>query len=115
MARPDSDEYQTNNPSFHDRLSMLKAAIPGAVPGIQDLLTGIYHSTRRLHDELQRIDATPLLPRSIVNRVRCFDCGTTQMESFHTSTQGSYHLCPRCFQHRLRTGCARTAHCPSPP
>lgn len=109
-TRPERDEYQPNGPSFYDRLCLLEAAIPGAVPGAQALLTGIYHSTRRLHDELQRIDVTPLLPRSIVSRVRCFDCGTTNMDSFHTSTQGGYHLCPTCFQHRLSTGRAKTAH-----
>jgi hypothetical protein len=52
----------------------------------------------------------PVLPRSVVSEVRCFDCGTAKMESFHTSTQGGYHLCPTCFQQRLRTGRARTAH-----
>jgi len=109
-TRPERDEYQPNGPSFYDRLCLLEAAIPGAVPGAQALLTGIYHSTRRLHDELQRIDVTPLLLRSIVSRVRCFDCGTTNMDSFHTSTQGGYHLCPTCFQHRLSTGRAKTAH-----
>ncbi len=110
MARAERDENQANNPSFHDRLSRLKAAIPGAVPVAQALLTSIYHSTRRLHDELQRIDTAPLLPQSIVSRARCFDCGATNLDSFHTSSQGGYHLCPGCFQHRLRTGRAKTAH-----
>lgn len=105
-----SEEHLEEQGSFRERLSRLEAAIPGAAAEAQPLLRHIYHATRRLHDHLQRIDPTPLLPRSLMSQVRCFDCGAAKMESFHTSTQGGYHLCPTCFQQRLRTGRARTAH-----
>ena len=105
-----SDERQEERGSFREQLLRLEIAIPGAATSVQPLLLNIHRSVRRLHDQLQRIDVTPLLPRTLVSHVRCFDCGTTKMESFHTSTQGGYHLCPTCFQHRLRTGRAKTAH-----
>ena len=105
-----SEEQQEQRGSFRERLLQLEAAIPGAATNVQPLLVNIHRSIRRLHDQLQRIDVTPLLPRSLVSHVRCFDCGTSQMESFHTSTQGDYHLCPACFRQRLSAGRARTAH-----
>lgn len=110
VTGPCSEETLEEPDSFRERLSLLEAAIPGAATEAQPLLRNIYHSTRRLHAQLQRIDPTPVLLRSLVSGVRCFDCGTARMESFHTSTQGGYHLCPTCFQHRLHTGRARTAH-----
>ena len=110
VTGPCSEEPLEEQNPFRERLSLLEAAIPGAAAEAQPLLRHIYRSTRRLHDQLQRIDPTPPLPRSVVSEVRCFDCGTAKMESFHTSTQGGYHLCPPCFQQRLRTGRARTAH-----
>lgn len=105
-----SEELHVEYGSIRERLLQLEAAIPGAATEAQPLLVNIHRSVRRLHDQLQRIDITPLLPRSIVTQARCFDCGTTKMESFYTSTQGGYHLCPTCFQQRLRTGRAKTAH-----
>lgn len=104
------EDQEEEGGSFREQLLRLEAAIPGAAIEIQPLLGNIHRSIRRLHDQLQCIDVTPLLPRSLVSQVRCFDCGTAKMESFHTSTQGGYHLCPTCFQHRLRTGRAKTAH-----
>ena len=105
-----SEDHQAERGSLRERLLRLEAAIPSAATSAQPILTNIHRSIRRLHDQLQRIDVTPLLPRSLVSHVRCFDCGTAKMESFHTSTQGGYHLCPACFQQRLRTGRAKTAH-----
>ena len=105
-----SEDHQTERGSFRERLLQLEAAIPGAATGAQPVLVNIHRSVRRLHEQLQRIDVTPLLPRSLVSHVRGFDCGTTNMESFHTSTQGGYHLCPACFHQRRSTGRARTAH-----
>ena len=105
-----SEDHQAERGSLRERLLRLEAAIPSAATSAQPILTNIHRSIRRLHDQLQRIDVTPLLPRSLVGHVRCFDCGTTGMESFHTSTQGGYHLCRTSFQQRLRTGRARTAH-----
>ena len=107
---PGHDDLQAERGSFREQLLRLEAAIPGAAPSAQPLLVNIHRSVRRLHDQLQRIDVTPLLPRSLVSHVRCFDCGTTKMESFHTSTQGGYHLCPACFHQRLSTGRAKAAH-----
>lgn len=109
-TRSGGEEHPTESGSFRERLSLLEAAIPAATTQAQPLLAHIHRSVLRLHDQLQRIDATPPLPRSIVSQVRCFDCGTAKMESFHTSTQGGYHLCPTCFQQRLRMGRAKTAH-----
>ena len=105
-----SEEQQEERGSFREQLLRLETAIPGAATSAQPLLLNIHRTVRQLHDQLQRIDVTPLLPRTLVSQVRCFDCGTTTMESFHTSTQGGYHLCPSCFQHRLSTGRAKTAH-----
>ena len=96
--------------SFRERLSQLEAILPTAATDVQPLLSHIYRSALRLHDQLQRIDCTPLLPRTLVSQVRCFDCGTGNMESFHSSSQGGYHLCPACFQHRLHTGRVKTGH-----
>ena len=110
VTEPCSEQPREEPGSFRERLSLLEAAIPGAATEVQPLLRHIYRSTRGLHDQLQGIDPTPVLPRSVVSEVRCFDCGTAGMESFHTSTQGGYHLCPTCFQQRLHTGRARTAH-----
>lgn len=104
------DEPTTEGGSFREQLLRLEAAIPGAAAGAQPLLVTIHRSVRRLHEQLQRIDVTPLFPRSLVSNVRCFNCGTTKMESFHTSTQGGYHLCPPCFHRRLSVGRAKTAH-----
>lgn len=87
MPRPDSDEYQTNSPSFHDRLSMLRRRSPVQSRGYRLCSRGIYHSTRRLRRAAAHRRHTPLLPRSIVSRVCCFDCGATNMNSFHTSSQ----------------------------
>ncbi len=110
VTRSGGAELATESASFRERLSQLEAAIPGAATDVQALLSHIHRSALRLHDQLQRIDATPPLPRTLVSQVRCFDCGTANMESFHSSTQGGYHLCPTCFQQRLRTGRAKTAH-----
>lgn len=110
MTGSGSDDQQEERGSFREQLLRLEAAIPGAAIEIQPLLGHIHRAVRRLHDQLQCIDVTPLLPRSLVSHLRCFDCGTARMESFHTSSQGGYHLCPACFQHRLSTGRAKTAH-----
>lgn len=95
--------------SFHQRLSRLEQALAGASREVQPMLAEIHQATRRTHDALEEIDVAPVLPRTIVSGIRCFDCGTAKMDSFHTSKQGGYHLCPPCFDHRVRTGRARTA------
>ncbi|HVG01873.1 MAG TPA: hypothetical protein VM842_03240 [Nitrospira sp.] len=95
---------------FRERLAQLEAAIPGAAMHLQPMLSRIHRSALRLHDQLQRIECMPPLPRTLVSQIRCFDCGTGNLESFHSSTQGGYHLCPACFQQRLRTGRAKAAH-----
>lgn len=95
---------------FRERLAQLEAAIPYAAIQLRPMLSRIHGSALRLHDQLQRIDCIPPLPRTFVSQIRCFDCGTGNLESFHTSTQGGYHLCSTCFQQRLRTGRAKTGH-----
>ncbi len=110
VTRSGDENLATESASFRERLSQLEAVIPAAATTVQSLLSHIHRSALRVHDQLQRIDATPPLPRTLVSQVRCFDCGTSHMESFHTSTQGGYHLCPTCFHQRLRTGRAKTAH-----
>ena len=102
-------DIPADSPSFRERLDILETAIPGAVSDVQPLLTAIHRAARRTHDALQRIDVTPLLPRTITSGIRCFDCGTGTMHSFHTSREGGYHLCPTCFASRVRSGRARTA------
>ena len=110
VTRASCETREPEGASFRERLSQLEAVIPNAATDVQPLLSRIRRSALRLHDQLQRINTTPPLPRTLVSQVRCFDCGTTNMESFHSSTQGGYHLCPACFQHRLGTGRAKTAH-----
>ena len=110
VTRSSCETREPEGASFRERLSQLEAVIPNAATDVQLLLSRIHRSALRLHDQLQRIDTTPPLPRTLVSQVRCFDCGTTNMESFHSSTQGGYHLCPACFKHRLGTGRAKTAH-----
>ena len=110
VTRSSCENRESEGTSFRERLSQLKAVIPNAATDVQPLLFRIHQSARRLHDQLQRMDTTPPLPRTLVSQVRCFDCGTANMESFHSSTQGGYHLCPTCFQHRLDTGRAKTTH-----
>ena len=95
---------------FRERLAQLEAAIPDAAIHLRPMLSCIHRSAIRLHDQLQRIDCTPPLPRTVVSQIRCFDCGKGNLESFHSSPQGGYHLCPPCFQQRLRTGRAKSAH-----
>ncbi|MBX3237053.1 MAG: hypothetical protein KF814_12960 [Nitrospiraceae bacterium] len=103
------DHALADHPTFHDCLDTLETAIPGADLQAQPILTAIHRAARRTHEALQRIDVTPPLPRSITSGIRCFDCGTGRMESFHTSKEGGYHLCPACFTHRVHAGRARTA------
>ena len=41
------------------------------------------------------------------SRVRpavCVDCGARDLEHFHTTREGGYSLCPRCFQGRVEPG-----------
>ncbi len=105
--------YESDVASHHEfteRLAILEGAVPKAPEPIRPILSKIHRSAVSLHNILQSIDITPLLPSTPFGKLSCFDCGTTAMESFHTSKQGGYHLCPACFQHRTRTGRARTAH-----
>ncbi len=105
--------YLSNTAShneFMERLAVLEGAVSKAPEPIRPILSGIHRSAVSLHNILQSIEITPLLPSTPFGKLSCFDCGTTTMESFHTSKQGGYHLCPACFQHRIRTGRARTAH-----
>ncbi len=95
---------------FMERLAVLEGAVSNAPTPIRPMLSTIHRSAISLHQILQSIDITPLLPSPPFGKLSCFDCGTTAMESFHTSKQAGYHLCPACFQHRARTGRARTAH-----
>jgi hypothetical protein len=95
---------------FMERLAILAGAVSKAPAPIRPMLSSIHRSALSFHNMLQSIDITPLLPSTPFSKLSCFDCGTTTMESFHTSKQGGYHLCPTCFQHRIRTGRARTAH-----
>ena len=78
----------------------------------------IHRSARRLHDQLQRIDITPPLPRSIVSQVRCFDCGTTKMESFHTLNTGRLPSLPELLSatppHGARSDRRTDLHIPRP-
>jgi hypothetical protein len=99
-----SEEAQPESRSFREQPSVLEQAMPGAAREAQPLLSLIYQSASQVHEALRRIDVTPVLPRSVTTGIRCFECGTGKMESFHTSKQGGYHLCPTCFQHRVRTG-----------
>lgn len=92
------------------QLVVLEEVVSNAHEPIRPILLGIHHSVLVLHNILQSIDVRPVLPVAPFGKLSCFDCGTTNMESFHTSKQGGYHLCPSCFQHRFRTGRARTAH-----
>jgi len=39
-------------------------------------------------------------------RVACADCGATGLSVYYTSQDGQTHLCPGCFEARLRLGTA---------
>lgn len=95
---------------FMERLTTLEGAVMKAPEPIRPILSDIHLSALSLHRILQSIDTLPLLPSAPFGKLACFDCGTTTMETFHTSKQGGYHLCSTCFQHRTRTGRARAAH-----
>jgi hypothetical protein len=109
VTDPHCNEPQSEPGSFRERLSILKEAIPGAASEVRPLLSAIYRSARHVNDALGRVAVAPVLPRSIVGGIRCFDCGMAKMESFHSSKQGGYHLCPACFHHRVHTGRAKAA------
>jgi hypothetical protein len=93
-----------------ERLIALEQAIPASSEAIRPTLLKIHRSAVRLHGILTAIDVSLPLPSAPFGRISCFDCGTRKMETFHTSKQGGYHLCPPCFEDRVGTGRARSAH-----
>lgn len=95
---------------FAERLSVLGRVLSTAPHPIRPILSDIHQSAILLNRLLEAIDITTPLPATHFDELSCFDCGTYRMDVFHTSKQGGYHLCPACFQHRVRTGRARTAH-----
>jgi hypothetical protein len=106
---PYHDRFEATKVLFRRQLAILEEAIPAAAEGVRPTLAEIRHSAIDLHSKLEAIDVTPRLPPSYGN-ISCFDCGRHHLAVFHTSKQGGYHLCSSCFDHRIRTGRARSGH-----
>jgi hypothetical protein len=107
---PYHERFDNTQDLFRERLTALEQAIPAASEAIRPALVKIHHSVVKVRSTLEAIDVACLLPSTLFGSVSCFDCGTRKMDTFHTSKQGRYHLCPGCFDHRARTGRARSAH-----
>ena len=108
-AFPHHERFEATQPLFRRQLAILEEAIPAAPEGIRPVLTEIRHSAIDLQGKLGAIDVAPPLPSTSYGKISCFDCGRRNLESFHTSKLGGYHLCSRCFDHRARTGRAFSA------
>ena len=107
---PHHERFEGTQTLFHQRLVILEEAIPAAPEAVRPTLVEIRHSAIDLHSRLGAIDIASLLPSTSFGSISCFDCGRRNLEVFHTSKQGGYHLCSLCFDHHARTGRARSAH-----
>jgi hypothetical protein len=107
---PYHERFEATQVIFRRQLAILDEAIPAAPEPVRPLLVEIRHSAIELHGRLEAIDVTPPLPSRLHDSIFCFDCGKRNLEVFHTSKQGGYHLCSGCFDYRARTGRARSAH-----
>ena len=107
---PYHERFEATRVLFRRQLTILEEAIPAAPEAVRPTLMEIRHSAIDLHGKLEAIDVTPRLPPTSYGGISCFDCGRHQLEVFHTSKQGGYHLCSPCFDRRTRTGRARSAH-----
>jgi hypothetical protein len=107
---PYHERFEATRVLFRRQLAILEEAIPAAAEAVRPTLVEIRHSAIDLHSKLEAIDVTPRLPPSSYGNISCFDCGRPHLTVFHTSKQGGYDLCSPCFNHRTRTGRARSAH-----
>ena len=107
---PYHERFEGTQSFFRQQLVILEEAIPPASETIRPILMKIRRSAIALQSKLEAIHIAPPRPATSVGGVACFDCGTQNLEVFHTCKQGGYHLCSSCFDHRARTGRARSAH-----
>jgi hypothetical protein len=107
---PYYERFDATRIVFRRQLAILEEAILAAPEQVRPTLVEIRHSAIELHNRLGLIDVTPPLPSPSYGSISCFDCGKRNLEVFHTSKQGGYHLCSGCFDYRSRTGRARSAH-----
>ena len=107
---PYHERFEATQILFRRQLAILEEAIPAAPAAVRPMLVEIRHSAIELRGRLEAIDVTPPLPSPSCGSIFCFDCGKRNLEVFHSSKQGGYHLCPGCFNFRVRTGRARSAH-----
>jgi hypothetical protein len=87
------------------RLRELVDAIATATDSVREILARVHASVVQATAELNQIELFP--PPREQHRVACFDCGTNNLEVFHTSKRHGYHLCPECFRGREERGMAR--------
>ena len=107
---PYHERFEATQLLFRRQLAILEEAIPAALETVRPVLAEIRHSAIDLQNKLEAINVMPILPSRPNGNISCFDCGRGKLEVFHTSKQGGYHLCSACFDHRARTGRARSVH-----
>lgn len=104
---PYHERFEGTQTLFRQRLAILEEAIPIAPETVRPTLVRIRRSAIDLHGRLEAIDIGPPLPSTSFGSIFCFDCGTSNLEVFHTSKQGGYHLCATCFEDRVYVGRAK--------
>ena len=107
---PNHERFEGTQSLFRQQLVILEEAIPAASETIRPILIKIRRSAISLQSKLEAIHIALPRPATSVGGVACFGCGAQNLEVFHTSKQGGYHLCSSCFDHHARTGRARSAH-----
>lgn len=107
---PYHERFEATQLLFLRQVTILEEAIHVAPEAIRPTLMEVRHSAIAVHSKLAAVDVAPPLPSTSYGSISCFDCGRRNLETFHTSKQGGYHLCSGCFDYRARTGRARSAH-----
>jgi len=107
---PYHERFEGTQALFYQRLAILEEAIQATPETIRPALVSIHRSAIDLHGRLKTIDIASALPSTSFGSISCFDCGTRNLEVYHTAKQGGYHLCSPCFDHWAGSGRARSAH-----
>jgi hypothetical protein len=107
---PYHERFEATQKHFRRQLAVLEEALPAAHEAVRPTLMEIRRTALDLQMRLQAIDVPVPLAAALVGTMSCFDCGKRNLEVFHTSKQGGYHLCSPCFHHRVSVGQAHGAH-----